>query len=50
MKDSVSFPSQNSKIIYNSDVIIFCISQFEWVLQCPSGSLEHFCARAVVHA
>lgn len=49
MKDYVLFPSQNSKIIYNSDVIIFFMSQFELVLQCPSGSLEHFRAHAVVH-
>lgn len=41
--------SQDSKIIYNSDVIIFFMSQFELGLQCPSGSLENFCTHAVVH-
>lgn len=48
MKDFVSLCSQKSTVIYNTDLSIFCMSQFELVLQCPSGSLEHFCARAFV--
>lgn len=48
MKDSVSLHSQKSEVIYNTDISIFCVSQFELFLQCPSGSLEHFCARAFV--
>lgn len=48
MKNFVSLCSQKSKVVYNIDLSIFCISQFELVLRCPSGSLEHFCARAFV--
>lgn len=50
MKDCVSVHSQKSKVINNTDISIFCMSEFKLFLQCPSGSLEHFCARACVGA
>jgi len=48
MKDSVSLLSQKSKVAYITDFRFFCMSQLELVLRCPSGSLEHFVARAFV--
>lgn len=43
MKDSVSFPSQNSKIIYNSDVIIFFMSlSLSWFCSVLQAALNIF--------
>lgn len=43
MKDSVSFPSQDSKIIHNSDVIIFFMSlSLSWFCSVLQAALNIF--------
>lgn len=42
MKGSLSLCSQKSKVVYNTDISIFCMSQLQLFLLRPSGSLEHF--------
>lgn len=51
MKDSVLLHSWKSKVVYNTDISIFCVSQFQLFLLRPLGSLEHFtvCVSVCAH-